>query len=70
MPILFGGMLEGAIIGGVAGLLVGLGMAIFGPKRRCPECNEKLPIAWIKPPKTCPHCDCELPPPGKPGKRR
>ena len=65
MTVLFGGMVEGALIGGAIGLTVGLLMAIFGPKRRCPECNETLPTPFLKPLSTCPHCGCKLPPPGK-----
>ena len=65
MPVRIGGMLEGALLGGAAGLIVGIIMALFGPRRRCPECEEKLPIAWVKPLKTCPHCGCELPGPSR-----
>ena len=61
MPVLMGGMVEGAIIGGAAGLLVGVFAALFGPKRRCPECDEKLPTPWVKPLTSCPHCGCDLP---------
>src|SRR6266702_3369147 len=69
MTVLFAGMVEGAIAGGIAGAVVGVVawafMALFGPKRQCPECAKKLPMPLVRPLKNCPHCGCELPPPGK-----
>lgn len=35
--------LSGAIIGGVAGGVTVLGIALFGPKRKCPDCDAPLP---------------------------
>lgn len=65
MNVLFGGVLEGAIIGGLAGLIVAVFAVLLGPKRVCPGCAKKMPTPMLRPLKNCPHCGCELSPPGK-----
>lgn len=61
-------IVRAGIIGGVAGGLAVLLIALFGPKRKCPECEEPMPKVrkpanrrqmlwggW-----TCPKCGCEM----------
>lgn len=65
MNVLFAGALEGAIIGGTVGLVVSVCMVLFGPKKKCPECQKPMPTPLFKAHKNCPHCGAELPAPGK-----
>jgi hypothetical protein len=60
--------LSGAIIGGVAGGLAVLIIALVSPRQKCPNCGELLP-RFRKPANrrqalwggnTCPRCGCEV----------
>jgi ssDNA-binding Zn-finger/Zn-ribbon topoisomerase 1 len=53
-------MLEGAIIGAVVGLILGIGLKLFGKGKPCPQCNKRLPIPWVAGPRQCPQCGCQL----------
>lgn len=61
------GALIGGIVGGIGGGLVALLVAVFTPRRNCPECGFAFPKmgtkyrrkglagGWI-----CPDCKCEV----------
>jgi len=57
MSILAFGMLEGAIIGAVAGGLGGLMAVLFRKSKPCPDCKAPLPNPAAR---KCPKCGCRL----------
>ena len=65
MNVLFAGLVEGAIIGGVVGVVGAVCVVLFGPKKKCPECQKQMPTPMFKALKNCPHCGAELPQSGK-----